>query len=830
MASALIIGIGSSGLHIIEEAQQFYYELTGKNKPDGVEYFYIETDKDQMSKYTATGKSDIDRLFISLKNNQATINNLKNSDNPDTGWIPSPATVLNNEQGAGGMSAYGRLALWGNFTNVRNFIQQKYGKINGNNNTNIFIVGTLTGGTGSGLCVDIPYLVKQVTQNANVYGLFLTPDRASISDATKRPLFINYINSIAAISKYSNKSNTFTIQWPGSGPFSDMRPPYYQVQLISQDFDNANAPISDVNGLYRIAGLNLMTRFLGIDKTNIMNQPIDTYTALYNRRMVDAKANISDEFKYSTLGISLIQYPKSQLEELFAIDLSEEIINRWLDTENYFDNTNKRFTIESYLPQLSKLTTKEFDEDIESCFNILNGKNAPDGSIFEKSIPAIADNIFQKNFEGKPNASAYIMDKFSNNNSYNYYKAIANYNIDIRDSIISLLQNRIVRFMNEFQSIELAKCKIKNVIESIDIIIKYWSDKFQITSDASTWNVKLNKQIKIMFESTSIYTITNQKINYTEEQLKNIFTLLKMHISIDVLNEIKISLTSPSAFLISNDTRKELPSLRRLEEFRNKLKNSIHNQTNSPSLTSRKSSLEADLNNNTNQIIRIFEHGSVSDDLISAKAKYETGGTRIQLSDFTNNSNLWDYLLNNNDNTYNDFVSRSKNFVENKKLVSNINIINLIASINPTNSQYSKIEVFISRNQDNIVSELPSMIHLDRNNHQFQPHNCLKTVILSSNINALRPLLQNYKATGTDEFVDLPELQNAIIYQQEYGYMGAMNENALLPIKHIGYNKTIVTNVLKPEIKREGDGFFEKRVPYLSKQEFEDIQNEIMKN
>ena len=830
MATALIIGIGTSGLHIIEEAQQFYYELTGNNKPNGVEYFYIETDKDKVSKNTASGKSDIDRLFISLRNNTATIRNLKNSNNPDTNWIPSPETVLNNEQGAGGMSAYGRLALWGNFTSVKNFIQQKYSKINGNNNTTIYIVGTLTGGTGSGLCVDIPYLVKQITQNPNVYGLFLTPDRTSISDATKWPLFINYINSIAAISKYSSKSETFSIEWPGSGPFSDMRPPYYQIQLISQDFDNANAPIIDVNGLYRIAGLNLMTRFLGLDKTDTQNQPIDTYTGLYNRRLVDAKSNISDEFKYSTLGLSLIQYPKSQLEELFAIDLSQEIIDRWLDTENYFDNTMKKLSLDSYRSQLSLLTSKEFDSDISNCFNMLDGKTSQDGSVFQNSISAIAKDIIDKDYKGKPNASAYIMDLFSNNNSSNYYKALSHYEIDLRDSLIAALQSRIVNFLNNMQNIELTKSKIKNLEESINNITKYWNENFKVTSDPGIWNKLLSEHIKMMFSSTSVYFLTNQKANFIEEQLRNIFTLLKMHVSFAVFDEIKASLNYPVAFLTSNQNNIELPSMKRLDDFVNKLRHTISNETNSPSLTNRRSSLIADLNNNTNQVIRIFEHGSMTEDLKATKAKYAIGGSKIGMSIFTKNSILWDYLLENNETIYNEFVSRSKSFVENRNLVSNLNIIELIKSITPTNAQYSKIKVFINGNQNNIVSELPAMIHLDRNNHQFQPHSCLKTVILSNNINTLRPLLQNYTASGPDEYVDLPELQNAIIYQQEYGYMGAMQENAFKPLLHIGYNKTIVSNVLKPEIKREGDAFYEKRVPYLSKAEFDKIQKDIADN
>ena len=42
--ATLFIGIGSSGLKVLEEAQQFNYEFTGKNKSRDVHYLYLETD------------------------------------------------------------------------------------------------------------------------------------------------------------------------------------------------------------------------------------------------------------------------------------------------------------------------------------------------------------------------------------------------------------------------------------------------------------------------------------------------------------------------------------------------------------------------------------------------------------------------------------------------------------------------------------------------------------------------------------------------------------------------------------------------------------------
>ena len=41
----IIIGIGTSGLYTLENIQRFYYETYKTNKPDNVEYLYIETNE-----------------------------------------------------------------------------------------------------------------------------------------------------------------------------------------------------------------------------------------------------------------------------------------------------------------------------------------------------------------------------------------------------------------------------------------------------------------------------------------------------------------------------------------------------------------------------------------------------------------------------------------------------------------------------------------------------------------------------------------------------------------------------------------------------------------
>ena len=69
MNSTLIIGIGTTGLSIIEEIQQLHYEYTGNNMPgNNVACIYLETDASRLPKKTANGTTSIEQVVLSLGN------------------------------------------------------------------------------------------------------------------------------------------------------------------------------------------------------------------------------------------------------------------------------------------------------------------------------------------------------------------------------------------------------------------------------------------------------------------------------------------------------------------------------------------------------------------------------------------------------------------------------------------------------------------------------------------------------------------------------------------------------------------------------------------
>ena len=113
MASVIVIGVGSTGLHVMEQAQKFYYEFTKKDAPNAnnAAFLFIETDGAKEAEKTPNGTTSIRSTNLSFENIDATLGNWHKSENKEWAkWMPTTANVLASHTGAAGQPAYGRVA------------------------------------------------------------------------------------------------------------------------------------------------------------------------------------------------------------------------------------------------------------------------------------------------------------------------------------------------------------------------------------------------------------------------------------------------------------------------------------------------------------------------------------------------------------------------------------------------------------------------------------------------------------------------------------------------------------------------------------------------
>jgi len=832
MATALVIGLGTSGLHIIEECQQFHYQFTRKNKPDSVRYLYLETDVNQTAKATAMGQTEIHPVYISLQNIGAKVHQLLSDNRLDHSWIPPVDAALAAGNGAGGNSSYGRLALWLNYPAVRSAILQNWQQIHGDNNTYIFIVGTLTGGTGSGACVDMAYLVRDITKSDNVFGLFLTPSRQQLTKGGTDALFYNYFSAITAIQHYSDSKNPYDVVWADGSPYHSNANPFKQCYFLSQDYTNMFAPISNVPELYKVAGLHIFTRIHSFGEVDPQNgNSVPNFSETINRRLLDMQANVNG-YKFSTFGTKLIYFPKELLKELFGLKLSKSILGQWSDTEDFVDGNLDKVSITSRKTTIKKQVKEEFEKLIVECLNIVDSQNTANNinllkEVEEKNVK----DLMSKNYT-ETSANGYIYGLFKTEKDDNHFALVNNNRLVIRDQFIDKIYELLRTQLDKYQNLSIGILVLKAITESIDEVLRFWLKEYKLDGQQAKWNKVLQENISKMMSEKKIPELLVQKNNYFKEQFVNILMLIKMQVSIDVLQNIKEIINTAESALKSQ--KNELPTIPKVNALLSLVRNVISNSSDDSEVTlqRRENEIRVNLTTNTPNFSAIFSQGSLNDDIQHLETNYKNNKQNDKFSsmNITNNYSLWSYLEKiNRQQLFSDCIVQSMNYVHvNINDLQDETIIKLIQKLQktPADKQWQAINTFVTQNETNIRQAIPGLEEIRSNKDVFQQHDCLKLIYLNGDIHALRPLIKNYNINGTDSNCELPGLNEAIIIFQEYGYMGD-NTPTFDPTVNIGINSTVRQRISQnieydsDDAKNPNVFIFKRRVPYFTKEQFE---------
>ncbi|HEY9639459.1 MAG TPA: tubulin-like doman-containing protein [Coleofasciculaceae cyanobacterium] len=181
MVPTVIVGIGGTGTEILSRVRRLVEETYGslKNFPI-LSFLTIDTDRDyKVTNPLAAGSAfkDNEKHWASVSGSQVK-DMIANMDNYP--WINSwfPRELERNinalEAGAGQIRACGRFAYFCNYHAIQkkfiqacdrvkgkeNFMLDRYGVKVSNNQINVFITGSLSGGTGSGMLIDLCYCAR----------------------------------------------------------------------------------------------------------------------------------------------------------------------------------------------------------------------------------------------------------------------------------------------------------------------------------------------------------------------------------------------------------------------------------------------------------------------------------------------------------------------------------------------------------------------------------------------------------------------------------------------------------------------------------------------
>ena len=780
MASTIVIGIGTTGLRILEEAQQFHYDFTKKNKPgNNVELIFLDTDIRTKPKRTASGDTSIRQVKFPLENLVVEIQNLKGQKSINSNWIPDENHVSNNLTAAGGMPTYGRLSLWKheNFQSLSSAIRSAYSQVNGDERTNIFVVGSLTGGTGSGTSVDIAYLIRHITGNNNVYGLFLLPGRKSFG--TDRILFENTFTALTSIDFYSSTKNSYNVTWPDGSAISESKPPYNMVRYLSMDFEGSRASINSLGELIKVAGT-----IINLTIFNTNQSVKDTFESTLAARRVDLQGNRIFKNAISN-GIFVIQYPKSKIEELLALSISKDLINKLIDKTYFIDKFQNKKDIKSYSVSL-KRRTKDFVENTnEKLFELTKSINF-EGSTLEESIYSEVDKIIQKT-HNKASDKKFFYDLFSTQVGGNFFELIKNNDSLLKDELISNYYDFVAEIVNEFSNLEISILSIHDLISHLDACVSFWIKTYSIPTEDSKWDRYLQSKTDEVFSSLGKFSTVGKKQEYLKSCTNTFINLSTIHICIPILNDLKNKLNYQEQPEISSSGI-TLPSVQEIEKKMSILKeiSTGDGTNNNITLSKRENEIKVELNSQTSCFKMLYSQGTLEREIELIKNEYNKDSEKITLKNLLNRNSIWEILLISQNDLFESILNSSIKKIQLRNYLEKFNLLSIIKSLKNNDLETGTLMSIFQSSEEDARTYVPALVKLESNNYKFQHHDKSKLIIVSSDHKKYKELFTNNTLDKLKEnVVDFPELQETIILYQEYGYYGNSSEPFFNPTSQL---------------------------------------------
>lgn len=250
---AIVIGLGHTGLEMLRAFRQIVHDRfnTVAAVPT-LRFLFIDTDPDETTAAVGSGANPLPPHQVLLARLHRPVHYLQREGLPDVQqWLPSNTLYqLPKASGpAAGVRAFGRLALCDHYRMIAQRIRQeiepflnedtltKTGDNTGlgvrSNRPRVYLFGSLGGGTGSGMFLDLAYLLKHELRNVGyrnpeIHGLFAVP---SADKTTPRAAAANTFAALTEMSHYA--ANPYQTRFDNSEPLVlDTTPPFDRVGLV----------------------------------------------------------------------------------------------------------------------------------------------------------------------------------------------------------------------------------------------------------------------------------------------------------------------------------------------------------------------------------------------------------------------------------------------------------------------------------------------------------------------------------------------------------------------------------------------------------------------
>lgn len=459
----LMIGVGGSGKEVLFRFRRKLVEINdGFDKHPYIEYLWIDTDTRNTNihnvnfdrSYDMAKLQDSEKLGINLTVNQLqTFYNTFNAQQNYHTWFNIDdlkgmgAQVL--MQGASAMRPFGKLAFWYNVTDIKAAIQAKIDRLKSPNfdvpnlssgsDIEVYVIGSLAGGTGSGMFIDISALLQSLVANLKPVGIFFLADIFKSASGNHKEREANCYAALQELDFYMTPENIalkernphlFSFDW-GHGLTHHLNLPIYpKLNLISNEYENAQieSEMDEAFNLvaeYLILGYN-DSSFDGDVRSTRTNVIKGYNNTLFYKNVLSNGQEISQPFPttYTGLGLGMIEFNKRKIQNWakyrFLEQFCEDILNKGESDPTLYEDQSGNIEIELLDPE--KLwNSLERGKDSTSPIDKISSKvNLEVNAMIDEILndPVIKSGDFNKIETLKARIQNRIVEYFDKQKSY----------------------------------------------------------------------------------------------------------------------------------------------------------------------------------------------------------------------------------------------------------------------------------------------------------------------------------------------------------------------------------------------------------------------------
>lgn len=388
----LLIGLGGTGIKAILNAKKMFYENYGEIPPM-IGFVGVDTDKPGLSNTFVTANdgekislNTSEQLCISVDTPALIYSKNRNGHLFD--WMPESnvqgLTALSI--GAGQMRSNGRFAITVNENNVQQFINHKITEINNasiidnadydllGTDTEVHMVFSLGGGTGSGTFLNMAYLIKRMFPNIKISGYAVLSDvfRTMVTGAMSarvKPNGKGAIIDLDYLAHLTPDSTPVDIKWFHTTDSINHRA-FDALYFIDNSNEN-NDMFSHVDPLCQMIALAIVT------SVGELGVALDSVSDNVSKLIADGTMDIKNKKAWvAGFGCAEIVFDGNRLAKIYERKAALELINKmlnggcddpftiannWFDTTKVRENKGKDDVIDFFMRSQPDYTLTELD-------------------------------------------------------------------------------------------------------------------------------------------------------------------------------------------------------------------------------------------------------------------------------------------------------------------------------------------------------------------------------------------------------------------------------------------------------------------------------------